>query len=134
MSFLGLLRQEFSDLAVGLGLRDVGLLDGFLVGLRIGQRRQAPLDQSVDVEANTPSGQARIDGSFRGDAYYVTNGAATPPATVSLNPSSISRVITRSRPTAWRITSGRAVGGTSPSICKAAPRICSRPTFIRRRA
>lgn len=40
--------------------------------------------QSVDVEANTPSGQARIDGSFRGDAYYVTNGAATP--RIPMNP------------------------------------------------
>jgi hypothetical protein len=34
--------------------------------------------QDTDLSANTPTGCARVDGFFRGDIYYVANGAAMP--------------------------------------------------------
>ena len=43
-----------------------------------GQIHAAITCQEIDVEANTPSGHARVDGHFRGDQHYIENGEAVP--------------------------------------------------------
>ena len=56
---------------------------------------------------------------------------AIPPPTASSSRCSISRASTRSRPIAWRTGCGARAARTSPIICRAGRRRCSRPTSIR---